>query len=442
MSDQDRPEVRGRIKRSDDIADDPEVRSMMRRLDGMIPEGMDRRSFFKSALAFTTGSALAGCMGDGDNEQTATTTQQSTTTQAGGGGGTGTAGSPPEMMARDTRFWNSWKKEIDWSIAYVANGRGFWEDAGVNLRGGVSPGYGSGDGGKRVGTGKETMAVASIVPQISGWAQGLEMFVFGTGRVKANQGMLWRPDRMDSPTDLAGKRIATTSSLNEQMFNNIWMGEVATEVDPSNVELQVTDQSTAFVLMAQGEVDAIFQTVDAISQLRSVFEDRGVNAEIRAELLYNHVPLLSYVLLVNSNFIQQNNNVEFMSRVLEGYSHATKWVMFNPEKAVQYMQQNVNEALQAQSTQDLVDTINASIVAQNLGVDFYLNKGICSVTEDTVETNMETLAGIFDNVTEAPTLENTLTLEPQEKADLAQLSQSEHQQLIEQAQPYSQYYID
>ncbi|MGM0591269.1 MAG: ABC transporter substrate-binding protein [Halobacteriota archaeon] len=450
--------VLGSKRRSDKVIDDPDLQSEMLRIDGLIPEKVDRRAFFKSAVALATGSALAGCTGDGGDGGTGGSTGGSSGGSTGGSSGGSTGGSSggdggtetanggtqtSDVISRDTVFWNSWEPEMDWCVGYVAQGEGFWEEAGATFSD-VVPGQGSGDGGRRVGTGVQDMCVASITPQVSGWAQGYNMYMFGAGRLKANQGMLWRTDRMDGPTDLEGKSLATTSALNEEMFYNVWLTQVATDVDPDSVDMTSTDTSTAFVLLAEGEIDGIFQTVDAISALRSVMEDRGVDATVEAELLYNHVPLMAYVLLVNSDFygqtVDDTSNEEFTTRILQGYSHATKWVMFNPEDAVTFMQQEINDALQAQETEDLVNEVNASIVSQNLG-ELVQDVGVCGITEDIVETNIQTLSDILEDVDEAPALDDVLTMAPQEGADLAQISSTEHQELVEQAAPYSDLYL-
>lgn len=116
-------------------------------LDRALPDGIDRRRFLQ-ASAGGFAAAMAGCLGGSE-----------------GDGGSGITWRQP------------WAQEPTWSIAYIADLEGHWEDAGIDAPD-VQAGEGSPDTARRVGTAEDEIGQAEVGSCITGLTEGQDMRFF------------------------------------------------------------------------------------------------------------------------------------------------------------------------------------------------------------------------------------------------------------------------
>lgn len=396
----------------------------IRRLDGIVPESLDRRQFFKGAVGVTVGGLLAGCSGGGGSGQENTPTPTSDSD-----GSESAEGSGDDDLVRNVTFRSAWKAEPNYAIGYAAQLQGHWAD---QMIGGVTyrKGFGSGDTAKRVGTGKEALGLGSVSPQISGLAQGYDMQIFGTAKARSQLALLYRKDKISDPTGdgLADKTIVAESALNEQS----WPVYADAVNAPDSTTLEFAAESGAVALVASGDADAIWGTLDDFGP----FND-AMDVDIGASPLYNHSPSYGYTLIVNNEFLNAEDNFEFTKRVLEGYSAAGKWTLLNPEKAIDMMVNDVNQALSTQERASLLDNMKAGVAATNL-TDGVKNNGFAYLDEDVLSNTLTNLGGALG--VEPPSADEVGAFDLQNKAELATFSQDEFEQVNDFADPYDEFF--
>lgn len=387
----------------------------IRQLDGILPEGIDRRKFLAGSVASLFGG-LAGCAGgEGDQGGNATGQNQTTTDQQ----------SDEEKIIKNTIFRNAWKAEPHYSVAYMAVQQGYWADENIappNVR----AGFGSDDTAKRVGNGREMFGFASFGAQVPALGQGLDLKLFGTGRAMTQLALIYRKDRMNSGTDLANKTVITQDPYGR----SIWPLFADTVDAPDSVKTKYAEEAAAAALLNKGEGDAVW---GFFADLGS-FEE-NVDAELGVEPLYNHLPIVGYPLITYGPWLEKSNNKEYTARLLEGYSHAGKWTVLHPEETVEIMKNEVNTALQATEDSVLMDTLKAGVGAVNLS-EGVQNNGFAYLDQEVLATSLDSVGEALD-VGNLPSAEEVGAWDIQEQAELAQFSSDEWNQVKEWAQPYT-----
>lgn len=394
-------------------------------LDGVLPEAINRRTFFKMAVTTTVGS-LAGCIGGGE---TNTTQTSATPTDNSNPGDSGSQHSPADEILNNVVWRSPWKAEPMYAVSYVSQLNGHWTDKKISPPT-VRKGFGSGDTAKRIGTGKEALGMGAITPQVAGFAEGYDMEIYGVGTARSIMALIYRKDSMNSGTDLANKTIVAESALNEQSW------PIYTEaVDaPDSVTLEFAEESGAVALLDGKKADAIWGTVDDFGPTNS-----QTKAELGMAPLYNHAPIYGNTLIVNKSWLQESNNFEYTRRVLEGYSRAGKWTLLNPVKAVDLMRTDVNQALQTIEKEILIDNMRAGTIATNLTTGVKEN-GFGYLNEEVLSNSYTHIADILG--IKAPTVADTANTDLQNKAELATFSSEEWNQITEWARPYSDLFQD
>lgn len=396
----------------------------IRRLDGFIPESVDRRAFFKSAVGVTVSGLLAGCTGgsEGDSteqQQTPPSTDSNDSTEA----------SSDDDMVRNVTMRSAWKAEPNYAIGYASQLRGHWSDKGI---GGVTyrKGFGSGDTAKRVGTGKEALGLGSISPQISGLAQDYDMQIFGTAKARSQLALLYRKDKISDPTGdgLADKTVVAESALNEQA----WPVYVNAANVPDSTTLEFAEESGAVSLVSSGDADAIWGTIDDYGPFAE-----SMDAEIGVMPLYNQSPSYGYTLIVNNEFLNGTDNFEFTKRVLEGYSEAGKWVLLNPEKAIDMMVNDVNQALSTQDRASLLDNMRAGVASTNM-TEGVRDNGFAYLDKDVLSNSLSSLGEALD--VDPPSADEVGAFDLQDEAELATFSKDEFKQVGDFADPYDEFF--
>lgn len=401
--------------------DTENVKEELRTLDGILPESIDRRTFFKGSLATLSGgllTGLAGCTGGGGGGEpetvVRTVVRERTVVQEGDG-----------IMQKRNIIWRQpWKAEPAWAPAFIADLRGYWLDAGVAPPT-VLEGFGSPDTARRVGTGVEPIGHSSISTVVPGLAQGYNLTFVGMTKQRSILGLVYRPDLTEDPTNLNGKRVG----LDEGIGQSTWpLWPSLHEMDESTIE---TTGGTGEVLATQlgrGNVDAVWTTLDDVGPYQNAAPS-GVTIE--AEALYKHLQVPGYPLFVNTNWYNnQSDGVEYMSRLLEGYSEAMKWWLLNPGEMIDLLRNDINESLQTVERDQLLEFQRFNIA--NAISEVTQEKGLAALDE-AVAANAITELGphLTDNPANLPDPADIIDTEPTDTADLATLSSDELSQVEE-----------
>lgn len=395
-----------------------------RRLDGILPENVDRRKFL-STVAGGLIMGTAGCMGN-DTPAANATTSSSGSNQTSTGGSSG----GDKRIYADAKFRGPWKAEPDWLVQYVAKEKDFWEQRNI-VPPEVARGYGSSDTSKRVGTGKLEYGNSSAVAQASMLSQleGAPYSLFGTDKPRSQVGLFYKADGpISGPEDLGGETVALT---NNPFIVRAWKAYQSLSGAPSNVKEQQGTEATQLSSLKQDKVAAVIQTVGDIPDYNA-----AIDSEIKFDPLYKYKPVYGYTLIANDEFVAENP--EYSTKILEGYSQAHKWTMLNVEKALKILRNEVNPSLKVQKLETQRKALRISLVATSL-TEGYKNNGAAYLDEDVATNTFETFNDVIEG--EVPTSsEDILNLELQQNAELAQFSSDEWSQLQEFAGDATQYF--
>jgi NitT/TauT family transport system substrate-binding protein len=180
--------------------------------------------------------------------------------------------------------------------------------------------------------------------------------------------------------------------------------------------------------MAQGNLDALWTTLDEMPAVRATMPE---DVEVAQEALYTHLQVPGYPIFVNTPWYNETEDgVEYMSRILEGYSHALKWWMLNPEEMIDLMLNEINPSLQTAGREELLDLQRYNL-ANTVSVEAF-NEGLGFISEDIADNMLNELGPhLIEDEADIPNTEDVLDLEPLNNADLATLTQDEQDQVIE-----------
>ncbi|MFC7135413.1 MULTISPECIES: ABC transporter substrate-binding protein [Salinibaculum] len=407
-----------------------EIKSEVRKLDGIIPEKLDRRSFFKGSVAAITGGFLAGCQGSSDGSG-------GDTSDGSDGSGGSTSSSDGDKLIRSVVWRSAWEAGPNYAPEYMAEKEGFWGDEDISPPS-VKRGFGSGDTTKRVGTGTEKIGFSAVSPQVSGSSPGsdLDFLLFGTGKARSSVGLFYRTDVLSDadPETLRGKTIARSTSGAVTPTLPMYLEEKGL-TPGEDINVQVSE--TAANLMLQGKVDALWDTINTYGQAQA-----QIDQETNADMLYSYVPVVGYNCIVNGAWLEEEDNVEFTSRVLSGYSSALKWTLLNPDKAIDIMVQEVQPSLEVESREALHARMQTGVAATNLSETTKENGfGYLSLTD--LENTFNQLAERLDGVDAAGwdiNIEDHVATEVRDNAEYAVPTNDEWNQMIEYAGEFGELY--
>jgi ABC-type nitrate/sulfonate/bicarbonate transport system substrate-binding protein len=369
------------------------------RVDDALPSGIDRRTFFKAAVAGTFFS-LTGFVGGG------------------------------QEFDQEVDFRIAVDPSPNYAIAFAAQLQGFWEDQGIRPLN-VQGGQGSGDTARRIATEEDVLGLGAVTPQMLGIAQDdYNILQCCMTKARAQSGLIYRQDSIGDPYDpeeLSGKRITAPDTLDEQMWDIFRQG-----VGAEDVEVEYAEGATASSMLDQGDIDAIWDSINDYASLQE-----NLDHELGFAPLYTITPMAGYALIVNGSWVEETEDgVEYVTRVVQGYSRAGKWTLLNPEEAVSMMEEEF-QALQTQPTESNLAALAAGVAATN-ATDGVRENGFGYLDEEVMQNTFDHLSEIYD--VEAPDVEDVVFREVIDGAELAQFSDDEWQQVDEFAGEYADFY--
>lgn len=394
--------------------------ALVQELDGILPGGVDRRKFLHGSLSSLGAMMVAGCTGSG----------------GGGGGGNGSGGSGGNNSSggggqdsAQTVFTTPWKKEPSWGTAHVAEGKGYWEDAGVpgiNAR----KGNGSDTEIQQIGIGNKAIGISSLVTSINFIpdtqnTKNLNVKMMGLSKGRPLVSLIWRKDKMNSRKDIAGKSVYLASGFATVSWP---LYPQVTGVNPSKVQTSSGTESSGPVKLAQNEVQAIWGSVDLLPEYQA-----EVDAELGVTPLTAFGPFYGFPIWVNTGWFQnKENNVEFMSNVLTGYFKAMKWVLTHQEEYLTYMQNQVNSNLKTWDEEELTGQYKA-FCAQAVNPEMK-DKGLGYFTKDGVKFAFENAGpALLENPNALPEVSNVIDRRAWKQSEKVTFSDSEWSTVKENA---------
>jgi len=397
-------------------------------LDAVLPGEVDRRKFLHGTAATIGAAMFAGCSGDGGGGGDGSS-GGSTPSEASGDGGTSSTEANGFIDETEAVFTTPWKTEPSWGHTHVAEGRGYWEDAGVPNIDGVR-GNGSDTESQNIGTGNKPMGIASMTTALSVYpetdnTEALDMSMVGLARGRPLLSLIWRKDMMEDRGDIAGKTILAASGFAAatiQVYPNL------VGVDPSEVTLQEGTEEVAAPRLANGEVAAVWGSID----LLPVYQEE-VDAELGVTPLTAFGGFPGFPIWVNNSWYENKENApEFMGQVMTGYFKALKWGLLNQSEYLDYLKNEVNQNLQTWTEEELTGQheVNcAQAVTLNMkdeGLGYFTEDGVANVLENAGPA-------LVDNPDALPSASEMVISEPWENTEKVTFTDEEWNQLGETA---------
>lgn len=376
-------------------------REIVSELDCVLPDGIDRRRFLQ-ASAGGFAAAVAGCVGGGDD------------------GGSGITWRQP------------WAQEPTWSIAYIADLEGHWEDAGIDVPD-VQAGEGSPDTARRVGTGENEIGQAEVGSCITGLTEGQDMRFFSVPKPRALLGLIYRTDEVDSEEDLVGKNVGLASPFAEETWP---IFPDAVGINPDDVNAEFVSEDAVPGQFAEGNLDAVYGALDLLGTYQDQVDD---DVELGVTPINNYLTVIGYPLMVNGAWLDEDEeNMEYLTGVLEGYSAAMKWCLLNPEETIDIMIDEVNQELEIQDRQTLTSQMrwNVAITAN----EETRTEGLGWFTEDQIQSTLDNLSIMVDDSDDLPAASDIVEMGPVENAELSTLSDDEWDEVLSYIEEESAYF--
>jgi len=320
-------------------------------LDAVLPGEFDRRKFLTGSAGLMGSMMLAGCSGgDGGDGDDGGDGSDGDDGSDGADGSDGNGSDQGFLDETEAVFTTPWKKEPSWGHAHVAEGKGYWEDAGLPNIDGVA-GNGSDTESQNIGVGNKPMGIASLttavgfLPETEDTEQ-LNMTMMGLARARPLLSFIWRKDMIESRSDIAGKDILLSSGFAAASWPVY--PELA-GVDQSEVNTKAAGENVSAAQLASGEVQGIWGSIDLLPDYQE-----QVDAELGVAPLTAFGPFYGFPLWVNDSWFEnKENNVEFMAQVMTGYFKAMKWGLLNQDAYLDFLKNEVNTNLQTWTEDEL-----------------------------------------------------------------------------------------
>ncbi len=203
---------------------------------------------------------------------------------------------------------------------YVADTKGFWADAGINVK--VSY-FSSGKDALNalLANDAEVMSV-SETPPLRAYLSGAKISIIGTMTEHQEAKLSVRTDRISKPSDLKGKKIGTVTGTNSDYYMYRWLE--ANNIKTSDVQIVPLSAGALAQAFVQGDIDAMF-----------AWEPYNYNAVSKIPNLATSWPTTIYhgrtTIVMNDSYL--NAHTQTAEQVLKGIQKAETYIMNNPADA-------------------------------------------------------------------------------------------------------------
>ena len=402
-----------------------EQKQVLRELDGILPEDIDRRKFLTTTVGTLSLGTLAGCTGGGGGD---------------GSGDSGDDGTPAtessdqssgeDSLIKNITWRQPWKRTMAWVPAFIAQHKGFFTDENISNPN-IEPGFGSPDTARRVGTDKAAVGHADTGSMTAALGEGMEFSVVGASRQRTILGLTWRNDRMDSPSDLEGKTVVLGTPFAEATWAVV---PDVLDLDPDSITTKFASQGASVSQVVEGGADAVWFGANGGTSIHRQFDDKDV--DVTTTPMNNWVDVSGYGFMVSNTWLEEeSDSIEYLSRLLSGYSRALKWSVTHPDESLELTYNEINPALKSNS-----DQVNEGHMAVNISItlsDFIGDGGgILDFADENMQLAMDTFGNsLMDDPDSVPAYDDVVDRRPLEEAELATLSSDEWNKATEWARP-------
>lgn len=416
-----------------------QIREEVRVLDGILPEDVDRRKFLGSTVAAIMTGGLAGCAGGGgggggsdggDSEDTATPTpqpQQTPTAQPSSDSGN-------EVIQKNVLWRQNWSAQANYTVEFIAPIKGFYQEQSITPPK-VRRGFGSGDAAKRIGLGPDqdraAMGMSSSTSVINAMAKdGLNLKVHNVATQQNSWSLNYRTDLMpDGRDSISGKKVLVASAAGKvawELYANAT--GVIDLVESGDVQVQFGSQGPGPALLAKGDVDAVFNTLNN-HPLYEREVKKQTDAEVEIDNTAQHATAQGYYHIVNADWLaDEPDATEYLSRIITGWSNASKWAHLNPEAAIDVMIEQINPEMKTTPKELLLQVFRAFPMALNMTSGVKEN-GLGYLDKEATSEYMGSVADILD--IDLPDHETLGAWEAASNAEYATFSSDEWNQVKE-----------
>lgn len=390
----------------------------LRDLDGILPEDVSRRTFLNASVATLVGGALAGCTeggGNGDGN--------------GNGNGNGDGGN---AIIKDIRWRQPWRRTMSWGAAFIGQYNGMFTDQNISSPN-VEPGFGSPDTARRVGTGKAQVGHADMGSAVAALGEGMNFTMIGVSRQKTILGLTWRDDLLDGPEDLEGENVALATPFAEATWPVV---PDVLGLDPDKISTTYADSGVEVGMFTGEEVTAAWGGMNGQSGIHRQIEEEGLDMSAKTRAFNTFSDVSGYPFFVNTDWLEnESDSVEYLSRLLSGYSRAIKFTLTEPEESITIMKEDINPSLAAQPEEALIDRMKINI-GINLSQFISDGGGFLDWNKDQFTNGMEVFGNaLLDDAGDIPAYDDVVDRRPVEEADLVSMSSDEWNAAVEWSQP-------
>src|SRR5579875_20498 len=256
------------------------------------------------------------------------------------------AGPAPAQSAEDVSCTFDWVVNGTHAGYYVAEDKGYYKDAGLNVT--LSRGFGSGDTIKRVGSGASTFGIADTAAVIAARAnEDIPVRIVAMVYQKATLGLIYiDKSGIKSPKDLEGRAVGRSASgASVNMFPAFLK---ANNVDRSKIKEVVVDAATFLPLLMSGRVDAVLEQSVNAGRFKEAAAKEGLKA---ITMPYADFGLDTYgnAIIVNPKTIAEKP--EGVRRFVEASLKGIAYAFAHPEEALS-IERKTNPELDAKSAMD------------------------------------------------------------------------------------------
>lgn len=398
----------------DESLETEEQVQVVRDVDGILPEGIDRRNFIAGTVGTLAMGSLAGCTGNGDS----------------GGTPTETSGDGEDNMIKNITWRQPWRRTMPWTPAFIGQHQGFYTDANISNPN-IEPGFGSPDTARRVGTGSAEVGHADTGSMTAGLAEGHEFTIVGASRQRTVLGLTWREDRMSGPEDLEGKTVVQGTPFARATWPVV---PSVLDLDPDAISTTYASQGAGVSQVVQGDADALWTSVNGAMPVHEAMQDSDTS--VTSTPMNNWVDVAGYGFFVNTEWLEnESDSIEYLSRLLSAYSRTLKWVAVNPDEAIELAFNEVNPGLAAQSefVMEGMMKVNVCVILS----EFIENGGgILDFDPEMMQTAMDTFGeALAEDPSTIPAYDDVVDKRPVDEAELSTFSSDEWNQAAEWAQP-------
>jgi NitT/TauT family transport system substrate-binding protein len=206
------------------------------------------------------------------------------------------------------------------------------------------------------------------------------------------------------------------------------------DLDPDAITTKFASQGASVSQVAEGEADAVWMGANGGTAIHRQFEDK--DGGVTTTPMNNWVDVSGYGFMVSNTWLkEESDSIEYLSRLLSGYSKALKWSVTHPDESLQLTYDEINPSLKTNS-----DQVNEGHMAVNIAITLSDvvedGGGLLDFADENMQTAMDTFGNaLMDDPDSVPAYDDVVDRRPLEDADLATLSNDEWNKATEWAQP-------